>query len=58
MWKKTGRTYTGRSEKVFYLSNGGQNWPPFLNSQIEVYFQNLDYAIRKSIFVIPKVTII
>ena len=23
MWEKTGRTYTGRSEKVFYLSNGG-----------------------------------
>lgn len=23
MWKKTGRTYTGGSEKVFYLDNGG-----------------------------------
>lgn len=25
MWKEAGRTYTGRSEEVFYLGNGGSN---------------------------------
>ena len=25
MWKKTGRTYTGGSEEVFNLVNGGRN---------------------------------
>jgi len=25
MWKEAGRAYTGRSEKVFNLGNGGSN---------------------------------
>ena len=25
MWKEAGRTYTGRSEEVFCLGNGGSN---------------------------------